>query len=266
MLYAIATLGIIGVLAAVILYFVSVKFKVKEDPKIEMIEEVLPGANCGGCGYAGCHALAVAIAKSGTCKGKLCTSQESNKKVAEIMGEAVEEVVPKKAILCCNGSCENAPAKYHYDSAMTCAYANMLVAGESGCAFGCLGLGDCVRACTSNGIKIDEKTKLPVINKDLCIACGSCVRACPRHIIEIRTLLENNIIFVACKNQEKGGDAKKNCSAACIGCKKCEKVCEYGAISVENNVAHIDDEKCTGCGKCEEVCPTHAIHKMMFLQ
>jgi Na+-translocating ferredoxin:NAD+ oxidoreductase RNF subunit RnfB len=268
MLYAILILSIIGILAAVILYFVSQKFKVEEDPRIETITEVLPGANCGGCGYAGCHALAEAIVRTGTSKGITCTAggSEVAAKVAEIMGEKAEASAPKKAVVRCNGSCGNAPAKYHYDSAQTCAYANMLGAGESGCAFGCLGMGDCVRACGFGGIAIDPESGLPSIHPERCVACGSCVKACPRQIIEIRTLLNENIIFVACRNQEKGGEAKKNCSAACIGCKKCEKNCPQAAITVENNLAHINDALCNGCGTCLANCPTGAIHSLLPIQ
>ncbi len=264
MLHAIFILGVIGIAAAVVLYFVSQKFKVEENPKIEEIAEVLPGANCGGCGYAGCHALAEAIVKDGTTNGKNCTDKAAYAKAAAIMGETASETAPQKAVLRCNGGCQNAPAKYHYDSAQTCAYAQMLVAGESGCAFGCFGFGDCARACGFGGIRINPETGLPTFDRQLCVACGSCAKACPRQLIEIRTLVNNGIVWVACKNQDKGGEAKKNCSSACIGCKKCEKNCPNAAITVENNLAHIDDEKCSGCGICLEGCPTGAIHKAMF--
>lgn len=268
MLQAILTLGIIGIIAAVILYIVSKKFKVEEDPRIEAIAEALPGANCGGCGYAGCHALAEAIVKAGSSKGITCTAGGSGTgaKVAEIMGETAEVSAPKIAVLRCNGNCANAPAKFHYDSAPTCAFAHTLGCGESGCAFGCLGLGDCVRACSFGGITIDKETGLPRFDEKRCVACGSCMKACPRGLIEARTLIENNLVFVACKNQEKGGDAKKNCTAACIGCRKCEKNCPQSAITVENNLAHIDDAECTGCGTCLDNCPTGAIHSLFPLK
>ena len=265
MIAAILTLGIIGLLAAVILYFVSQKFKVVEDPKIDEIEEVLPGANCGGCGFAGCRAVAESIVKTGSSKGKVCTAGGSavNAKVAEIMGEAVTESEPRKVVLRCNGSCENAPAKFHYDSASTCAYANMLTAGESGCAFGCLGYGDCTNACKFDAIRLDKATGLPVIDPDKCVCCGACTKACPRQLLEIRTIRDGQLIWVACKNQDKGAEAKKNCATACIGCKKCEKNCEAGAITVTNNVAYIDETKCTACGKCAAGCPTKAIHSLI---
>lgn len=263
MIEAIVILGVVGVLAAIILYFVSQKFKVEEDPRIEEITEALPGANCGGCGYAGCHALAEAIVKAGTTKGIVCTAggSETGVKIAAIMGETAEITAPKLAVVRCNGNCTNAPAKFHYDSAESCAYAHMLSVGESGCAFGCLGLGDCVRACEFNGIHLREDG-LPEVNRSMCVGCGGCAKACPRQLIEIRSLIENNIVWVACRNQEKGGEAKKNCSAACIGCKKCEKNCPNAAITVTNNLAAIDGSKCSGCGICLNGCPTSAIHSL----
>lgn len=264
MLQAILSLGIIGIIAAVVLFVVSKKFKVEEDPRVDEIAEVLPGANCGGCGYAGCRALAEAIVKAGTSKGIVCTAGGSGTgaQVAKIMGETAEISAPKIAVLRCNGSCANAPAKFHYDSAPTCAFAHTLSSGESGCAYGCLGLGDCTRACSFGGITINPETGLPRFNEHLCVACGSCMKACPRGLIEARTLIEGNLVYVACNNKEKGGDAKKNCAVACIGCKKCEKTCGQTAITVENNMAYIDDTKCTGCGNCLENCPTGAIQSL----
>lgn len=260
-IYAVITLGSVGIISAVVLYFVSQKFKVYEDPKIDIIADVLPGANCGGCGYAGCRALAEAIVKTGTTEGKICPAggNELNSKLAEIMGETAVEMGPKITIVRCNGSYANAPQKYNYDSISSCAYAHILGAGVSACGYGCLGLGDCVKACNFDSIKIDITTGLPVVNNDTCVLCGACVKACPRNIIEIRNKQEDNAVWVACMNKERGVEAKKNCKVACIACRKCEKACEFEAITIENNLSFIDSAKCTSCMKCVGGCPTGSI-------
>ncbi len=258
---SVVILGSIGAISAIVLYFVSQKFKVYEDPKIAIIAGILPGANCGGCGYAGCQALAEAIVKSGTTEGIVCPvgGDDVKNQIAEAMGEVAEDTVPQRVIIRCNGTFENAPHKYSYDSIISCAYANTLGAGESACAYGCLGLGDCVKACNFDSIKIDPKTGLPSVNYDTCVLCGACVKACPRDIIEIRNIIDDSSIWVSCRNKEKGGEAKKNCKVACIACRKCEKACEFNAITVEDNLAFIDSTKCTACMKCVGVCPTGAI-------
>lgn len=263
--YAVITLGGIGVIAAVILYFVSQKFKVYEDPKIDTIAGLLPGANCGGCGYAGCRALAEAIVKAGSTEGKACPAggSDTGTKIAAMMGETATASDPKRTIIRCQGSHENAPRKFAYDSITSCAFAHMSGAGESACAYGCLGFGDCVKACKFDSIKIDETIGLPLVNHDTCVLCGACVKACPRNIIEIRNIQENQAVWVGCMNKEKGVDAKKNCKVACIACRKCEKACEFGAITVENNLAFIDSTKCTACLKCVGVCPTTAIQTLI---
>ena len=264
-IYAIITLGGLGIISAVFLYFVSQKFKIYEDPKIDVLTELLPGANCGGCGFAGCRALAEAIVRDGSTKGKICPvgGNTVNTKLAEIMGEAVVETVPKVTIIRCNGTFENAPHKYNYDSITSCAFAHSMGAGESACGYGCLGLGDCVKACNFDSLKIDSISGLPIVNYDKCVLCGACVKACPRNIIEIREKQNDNAVWVACMNKEKGVEAKKNCKVACIACRKCEKACEFGAITVENNLAFIDSTKCTACLKCVVGCPTGAIQTFL---
>lgn len=266
-LIAVAVLGAIGAIFAVVLYFVAQKFKVVEDPLIDEIAEVLPGANCGGCGMAGCRAMAEAFAKQGNMDGLKCPAggDEVAKKVAALLGCEPAESEPMVAVVRCNGSCSNAAAKTHYDGLRDCAYANSLYAGESGCAFGCLGLGSCAAACSFGGIKINPETGLPEIDYNMCTGCGSCAKACPRGVIQLRPRGKNNRrVYVACMNKEKGGEARKACSAACIGCGKCEKSCPFGAIKVENNLAYIDFTLCKSCGKCAKECPTGAIHAVNF--
>ncbi len=185
-------------------------------------------------------------------------------KVADILGLTVEEKDPLIAVVRCNGSKTNAPKKINYDGPSTCAFAHNLYAGESGCPYGCLGLGDCERSCQFEAIYINDESGLPDVN-DKCTACGACVEACPRNIIELRPKgKKDRRIFVSCINEEKGGPAKKNCKVACIGCGKCEKVCKFDAIVIENFLAYIDPVKCKLCRKCVEECPTYAIHELNF--
>ncbi len=260
------TLGILGTLAAVVLYFVAQKFKVIEDPRIDQVEEVLPAANCGGCGFPGCRAFAEAMVKSDDISNLNCPvgGSETMSKAAGILGKEVAASDPMIAVVRCHGTCDNRPKTNHYNGASSCAIASSLYGGETGCSFGCLGEGDCVAACTFDAIYMDEETGLPVV-KDNCVACGACVDACPKNIIELRKAgPKGRRIFVSCINQDKGGVAKKACSAACIGCKKCEKECPFDAITVENNIAYIDYNKCKLCRKCVAVCPTQAIHEVNF--
>lgn len=270
LIFAVVSLSAIGAVAAIVLYFVAQRFKVFEDPNIGIVEEALPAANCGGCGYPGCRNFAEAIVgqamKEGNLEGLNCPvgGADVMRKVAAILNLEADEVDPLIAVVRCNGSRANAPAKVSYDGPATCAFAHNLYAGESGCPYGCLGLGDCVASCKFDAIHMDPDTGLPVVN-DKCIACGACVKACPRGIIELRAKgKKDKRIYVCCINEEKGGPARKNCSVACIGCGKCVQVCPFEAITLENNLAYIDFEKCKLCRKCAPVCPTNAIHEINF--
>lgn len=269
-IYSVASLGAIGVAASVILYFVAQKFKVIEDPRIDAVDEALPAANCGGCGFAGCRAFAEASVKQGEEKGNLeglnCPvgGNDVMAEVAVILNLTVEEQDPLLAVVRCNGNHTNSPKKVKYEGASSCAFAHNLFSGEGGCQFGCLGLGDCVKSCTFDAIHMSDETGLPLVN-DKCVACGACVEACPRDIIELRPKgKKDRRIFVSCINKEKGGPAKKNCSVACIGCGKCVKVCPFEAITLVNSLAYIDPIKCKLCRKCVPECPTEAIHELNF--
>ena len=264
---SIIVLGIIGLASAVILYFVAQKFKVEEDTRIDVITELLPGANCGGCGFPGCRGFAEACVKAESLDNMLCPvgGLPVMCKVSEILGHAVCQATPKIAVVRCNGSCANRPRTSKFDGARNCKIAAQLYAGETNCSYGCLGYGDCVEACQFDAIVINPETGLPVVNEDKCTACGACVKACPKKVIELRNKgPKNRRVFVSCINKDKGGVARKACSAACIGCGKCQKVCPFGAIRIENNLAYIDFELCRSCRKCVNECPTGAIHDVNF--
>lgn len=266
-LFTIVTLVAIGAAAAIILYFVAQKFKVFEDPRIDEVEEALPAANCGGCGFPGCRNFAETLVKSDSWDDLFCPvgGNETMAKVAAILGKEAIEQAPRVAVIRCNGTPEFRPRYNVYDGAPTCAIAHSLSTGEGGCPHGCLGLADCVVVCNFDAIHMDPVTDLPVVIDDKCTACGACVEACPRDIIELRKKnKKDRKIFVSCINEEKGGVAKKNCSVACIGCSKCFQVCPYEAITMENNLAFIDSDKCKLCRKCVIVCPTNAIHELHF--
>ena len=266
-LIAVISLGAIGLVAAVILYAASKKFAVYEDPRIAQVSEVLPQANCGGCGYPGCSGFAAACVKAGSLEGKLCPvgGQPTMEKVAAILGLEAAASEPQVAVVRCNGTCANRPKLTQYDGVRSCVVANSTYGGETGCTFGCLGCGDCVSACTFGAIKMNPETGLPEVDESKCTACGACAKACPRSIIEIRPKGKNNRrVYVQCVNKDKGAVARKACAAACIGCGKCVKVCPFEAITLENNLAYIDPAKCKSCRKCEMECPQNAIIAVNF--
>jgi Na+-translocating ferredoxin:NAD+ oxidoreductase RNF subunit RnfB len=266
-LYTVLTLSIIGVLSAIILYFVAQKFKVYEDPRIGQVETALPGANCGGCGFAGCRAFAEACVNKGELADLFCPvgGNDTMSGVADILGIVAEKKDPRVAVVRCNGTCEHRPKTNFFDGPVSCAIASTLYSGDTGCQYGCLGCGDCVVSCDFDAIHMNPVTGLPEVDDEKCVACGACVRACPKTLIELRKKrLKDRKIYVSCRNQDKGGVARKSCAVACIGCSKCEKECKFDAITIANNLAFIDSDKCTLCRKCVSVCPTNAIIEYNF--
>ncbi|WP_297720557.1 Fe-S cluster domain-containing protein [uncultured Porphyromonas sp.] len=267
MIVTIVFLAIVGALAALLLFVVSKKFHVEEDARIELVNEALPGANCGGCGYPGCSGFARACVEAESMDGLFCTvgGNATMLKVADILGRTAVEAEPQLAVVRCNGNCDARPKVNQYDGAKSCAIAAATYGGETGCTFGCLGMGDCTLACGFDAIRMNPLTGLPEVDEERCTACGACVKACPKMIIELRKKgPKGRRVFVSCVNKEKGGVAKKACDNACIGCSKCFKECKFEAITIANNLAYIDPNKCRICRKCVEVCPTGAIHEVNF--
>lgn len=263
LLLTVLTLSVLGALLAVILFFVAQQFKVREDPRIGEVEKMLPGANCGGCGFAGCRAMAEALVSRDDISTLYCpvAGGEVMKEAATYLGKAAPEKHPQVATLRCGGSCQKRQKTNKYDGAKSCAVVNAMYVGESDCAYGCLGYGDCAHACIFGAIKMNPETGLIEIDPDKCTACGACVKACPKQLIELRKKWpKDRAIYVACRSRDKGAVVMKACKAGCIGCGKCAKVCPFGAITMEGSLAYIDSEKCKLCRKCVNECPTGAIH------
>ena len=253
---AVLTVGITGLVFGILLAVAAVIFKVNADERIGKINEVLPGANCGGCGFAGCGAYADAVVEKGApvncCSvGGASVAEE----IAKIMGKKAEKTEPMVARVLCAGNKDAASLKYDYDGVMDCNAANRLALGQKDCEFGCLGYGTCTEACMFDAMHIVDG--VAKVDEDKCTACGMCIKACPKHIIEL--VPKSKPISVLCKNMLIGKETMKMCSVGCIGCKICENKCPFQAISVSNNLAKIDYERCESCGLCAKLCPKNAI-------
>ncbi len=255
-LIAFGILAAVGALLGVMLAVASKVFHVDTDERVELIKDCLPGANCGGCGYAGCGALAEAIAK-GEAKTSACSAggQKAAEKIAEIMGQKAEAVVRMRAQVMCSGSRDKAKQKYLYEGLEDCRAAIRVGGGDKICPNGCVGHGTCAAACAFGAIKVVDG--VAVVDYEKCTGCGACATACPKAII--RLVPFDAEYWVGCMSVDKGAITRSYCDVGCISCKICEKNCTSGAIAVVGGVARIDYAKCTGCGVCYEKCPRHII-------
>lgn len=255
-LFPVLSIGGMGVVFGLGLGVAAIKFKVEQDPKIPQVRECLPGANCGGCGFAGCDALAEAIVK-GEAKVTACPvgGDSCANKIADIMGIEASSSAKVTAFVKCNGNCEAAKNKFEYFGVEDCSIEATLGGGKKSCSFGCLGDGNCVRACAFDALSIVDG--VAVVDKEKCVACGACIDACPKHLIELVPYDSN--VRVACSSHDMPKASKDNCANACMGCKLCEKNCPSDAVHIDNFLAKVDYDKCTQCGVCTEKCPTKAI-------
>lgn len=254
---AAALVGGVGLFIGVFLGVAGKKFHVETDEKEAQIREALPGNNCGGCGYPGCDGMAAAIAKGeAPVNGCPVGGAPVAKKIGLILGQEVEEGVRMTAYVKCSGDCEKAKTEYHYSGIEDCEMLSFIPdGGAKRCNYGCLGYGSCVKACKFDAIHIVNG--IAVVDREKCKACKACIAKCPKHLIELVPYAQK--AGVACSSKDKGKAVMNSCERGCIGCKKCEKNCPAGAITVQENVAHIDYEKCTNCGLCAQNCPRGCI-------
>lgn len=253
-------IGILGLVFGVLLAIASKVFAVETDPRVDEINEILPGANCGGCGLPGCSGYADAIVNKGEAINKCAPGGATVvAQIAKIMGQEVTEVQRKVAFIhCSSGGHKNTNWRYQYQGVFSCKSAVNLAGGPNACDWGCLGFNDCQRACQFDAIQVDENG-MQQIDIEKCTGCGACAAACPRQLIELQPIDQK--VHVVCSSKARGPEARAACGNehACIGCGLCAKKCPEGAITVTDFLAHIDVEKCTGCGACAEACPTKAI-------
>ncbi len=247
---------VVGLIAGLILSVASIVFNVPVDEKEEALLEVLPGANCGACGFSGCSGYAAALAK-GEAKVGLCApgGPDVAEECAEVLGVSAGNVEKKVAVIRCGGHCDNVDHKMEYKGIDTCQAASQMFGGDSACQYGCLGYGDCAAACPEHAITVCNG--LATVDASLCTGCGICAKTCPKQVIIVAPAKFRQ--HVRCVNADKGAETRKICKTGCIGCMKCQKECPFGAITVKDFHASIDYEKCKNCGKCKQVCPVHAI-------
>ncbi len=247
----------IALFGGVLLVACSVFMTVPVDEREAKIRDALPGANCGGCGFAGCSEYAAAVA-GGNAPAYLCVpgGTATAEKIGKITGLGVIRIVPKTAVVCCGGSKDKVEIKMNYRGIRTCAAASTFYGGISACTYGCMGLGDCAAVCVYGAMKIEHG--LAKVDQSKCTGCSTCAKACPKGLIKLVRTDATHIVL--CSSHDKGATTHRTCEAGCLGCGKCVNTCPSGAIVLDNNLAVIDPAKCTGCGACVGVCPTGAIH------
>lgn len=257
LVFPVLSLGGLGVVFGLLLGYASKKFAVEVDERVPLVREALPGANCGGCGFAGCDAYADAVVNEGAAANKCPVGGAAcSAKIAEIMGVTVDSSEPKKAYVKCQGSCGKAKEKYEYYGATSCIdAANAPGGGSKSCTYGCLGLGSCVGVCAFDAIHVVDG--IAVVDEEACVACGACINICPKSVIELAPMSKK--VRIACNSHDKGLEVKNVCSTGCISCGLCVRNCPSEAITMVNNLPVIDYDKCTQCAVCVAKCPTKAI-------
>lgn len=258
LLIVVAIVAVIAVVFAALIVLISKLCYVKEDERVSAVSEKLAGANCGGCGYAGCADYAKALTEG---KAELCacgaTPNENKAEIAKILDIPFTATAKTFAVVKCAGG-EKAKDKFVYVGNSGCAAQTAYLGGRKVCPEGCLGCGDCAAACADNGVKISNG--VAEVDKSLCISCGACAKACPKKIIEF--IPTTAAVYVACSTACRGKDVMNACQVGCIGCGLCAKNCPEGAISMINNLPVIDYEKCTGCKTCVSKCPRKTIKEI----
>ncbi|MBE7035170.1 MAG: 4Fe-4S dicluster domain-containing protein [Ruminococcaceae bacterium] len=253
---SVLALGGLGLIFGALLGIAAKFFSVETDIRVEKIASLLPGANCGGCGFAGCAAMAEALAEGKAMpSGCAVLKDEERGAILEMMGLEGEQTVKRVAKVLCGGNLDVVNEKCNYDGILDCRAANRYAGGSKACLYGCLGYGTCVSACRFDALSMENG--VAKVSADKCTACGSCVAVCPRNIISL--VPADQRAHVLCRSKERGAVQKEACRTGCIGCKICEKVCPKQAISVKDNLAVINYELCSNCGLCAEKCPQKII-------
>jgi RnfABCDGE-type electron transport complex B subunit len=259
-LLPIIIMAALGFLFSLGLAFAYQKLRVEENPKVVEVSENLPQANCGACGYSGCRAFAEAVVEGeASANGCPVGGSETAQRIAEILGVEAGEMIKKVARLHCRGDHAAAKARGDYLGLTTC-YAANLVGGNKQCSYGCMGYGDCVRACQFDALYMGDNG-LPYVVEENCTACGKCVDSCPRNLFELHALDQNILVF--CRSLDRGPASKKACKNACIGCGICARACP-DAIEIKENLAVILDYKKIDSDQIPamEKCPTDAIGRL----
>lgn len=248
----------LGVILAVTLAVANSKLHVYEDPRIDQVEEMLPGANCGACGTPGCRAFAEACVEGAISPGK-CTVNDpaNNEAIASLLGVDAGAAEKRVARLACAGGNHVAWTRAQYDGLQSCQGATLVSGGGKGCVWGCLGLGDCQTVCEFGAIEMSEQG-LPVVDEALCTACNACVVACPKDLFSLQPV--SHRLWVACKSLAQGDEALEECEVACTGCGRCAADAPDGLVTIENGLAVVDySRNRLATQKVIQRCPTGAI-------
>ena len=254
-IYTVLVALVIGFVLGVLLGLFKKIFVVKVDSKVQEVREALSGANCGGCGFAGCDAFAEAVVKGeADVSGCVAGGASVAAKVAEVMGVSAGNSEPKIAFLACNGTKDCALPKGDYEGVETCAAAELTMHGTKKCAFGCIGLGDCVKVCPFGALSMGDNG-LPLVDKEKCLGCGKCATACPKGLFKIINADTKGAIARCANHSDNKPQIKKDCSVGCFKCGICAKKCPEGAIDVSSGIPVVDYSKCTSCGVCVSACP-----------
>ncbi|MGI6005733.1 MAG: RnfABCDGE type electron transport complex subunit B [Christensenellales bacterium] len=255
-LYSLLVLGGLGVIFAAALGVAAKKFDDGVHPDVAAVNDALPGANCGACGFAGCENYAAAIVQEGASISRCPVGGASvMEAIAQILGVATEEREEFVAFVSCQGGHRNAKSRGDYEGPDNCR-ASTVCGGTKLCEYGCIGLGDCVRSCPYDAIIITDQG-IAGVRTDKCRACGVCVAECPKGIISM--VPKSRKLELSCSALAYGKQVSDACRVGCIACGICEKACPVDAIVVQGNIPHIDYAKCTTCGLCVKKCPTSAL-------